>query len=106
MRTRESTAADLGLNCTAGGTSQPELFAQATGVSSWEETSIAEFGFGSRPDDAWTLGRAHVTHDGGDHRMCKSSGYSNGCVLATAGTKERAIVQLIFEQVRNGGDRN
>ena len=45
-------ATDLGLNGAASGASQPDLFAQATGVSSWEETSIAEFGFGSRPDDA------------------------------------------------------
>ena len=52
MRTRESTATDLGLNGAASGASKPELFAQATGVSSWEDTSIAEFGFGSRPDDA------------------------------------------------------
>jgi SagB-type dehydrogenase family enzyme len=41
---------DLGLNGSAAGSGRPELFAAATGASSWEETSIAEFGFGSRPD--------------------------------------------------------
>jgi oxazoline/thiazoline dehydrogenase len=40
---------DLGLNGSAAGSGRPELFAAATGASSWEETSIAEFGFGSRP---------------------------------------------------------
>jgi SagB-type dehydrogenase family enzyme len=40
------TAADLGLAGCAIGTGNSDLFAQATGVSSWEETSIAEFGFG------------------------------------------------------------
>ena len=69
MRTRESTAADLGLNGAASGASKPELFAQATGVSSWEDTSIAEFGFGSRPDDAWT--RADVAHDGADQECAR-----------------------------------
>ena len=39
-------ATDLGLAAAAAGTGNPELFARATGVSSWEETSIAEFGFG------------------------------------------------------------
>lgn len=39
-------ASDLGLNCAAAGSGRPQLFAQATGASSWEETSIAEFGFG------------------------------------------------------------
>ena len=42
-------ATDIGLNGSAAGLGRPDLFAQATGVSSWEETSIAEFGFGSRP---------------------------------------------------------
>ena len=47
-------ATDIGLNGSAAGTGNPDLFVQATGVPSWEETSIAEFGFGSRPvpDDA------------------------------------------------------
>ena len=40
-------ATDLGLNGCAAGTGNPALFAQATGASSWTETSIAEFGFGS-----------------------------------------------------------
>ena len=40
-------ATDLGLNGCAAGTGNPALFAQATGVSPWTETSIAEFGFGS-----------------------------------------------------------
>jgi SagB-type dehydrogenase family enzyme len=40
------TAADLGLSGCAIGTGNSDLFAQATGASSWEETSIAEFGFG------------------------------------------------------------
>ncbi len=39
-------ATDLGLAGSAAGSGNPDLFAQATGVSSWEETSIAEFGFG------------------------------------------------------------
>ena len=39
-------ASDLGLAGAAAGSGNPELFARATGVSSWEETSIAEFGFG------------------------------------------------------------
>ena len=39
-------ATDLGLAGSAVGSGNPELFARATGVSSWEETSIAEFGFG------------------------------------------------------------
>ena len=41
---------DLGLNGSAVGSGRPDLFAAATNNSSWEETSIAEFGFGSRPD--------------------------------------------------------
>ena len=41
-------ATDIGLNGAAAGSGNPDLFAQATGVPSWEETSIAEFGFGSR----------------------------------------------------------
>jgi SagB-type dehydrogenase family enzyme len=40
------TAADLGLSGCAIGTGNSDLFAQASGASSWEETSIAEFGFG------------------------------------------------------------
>jgi SagB-type dehydrogenase family enzyme len=39
-------AADLGLCGSAIGTGDSYLFAQASGASSWEETSIAEFGFG------------------------------------------------------------
>ena len=39
-------AADLGLCGSAIGTGNSDLFAQASGASSWEETSIAEFGFG------------------------------------------------------------
>ncbi len=51
-------ATDIGLNGSAAGTGNPDLFARATGMSSWEETSIAEFGFGSRPapDDATRAG--------------------------------------------------
>jgi SagB-type dehydrogenase family enzyme len=41
---------ELGLNGSAVGSGTPHLFADATNASSWEETSIAEFGFGSRPD--------------------------------------------------------
>lgn len=40
-------ATDLGLNGCAVGSGRPELFAKATGLSTWEETSIGEFGFGS-----------------------------------------------------------
>ena len=41
-------ATDLGLNgLPPAGTGNPALFAEATGASSWTETSIAEFGFGS-----------------------------------------------------------
>jgi hypothetical protein len=39
-------ATDLGLCESAVGTGNPEHFAAATGLSSWGETSIAEFGFG------------------------------------------------------------
>jgi hypothetical protein len=39
-------ATDLGLAESATGAGNPELFARATGMSSWEETSIAEYGFG------------------------------------------------------------
>jgi SagB-type dehydrogenase family enzyme len=39
-------ANDLGLAGAAAGSGNPELFARATGASSWDETSIAEFGFG------------------------------------------------------------
>ena len=42
-------ATDLGLNGAAAGSGSPPHFARATGVSSWAETSILEFGFGSRP---------------------------------------------------------
>ncbi|MGH6905680.1 MAG: SagB family peptide dehydrogenase [Geminicoccaceae bacterium] len=41
---------ELGLNGSAVGAGRPGLFAAATNASPWEETSIAEFGFGSRPD--------------------------------------------------------
>jgi SagB-type dehydrogenase family enzyme len=37
---------DLGLAGCAAGSGNPELFARATGTDPWEETSIAEFGFG------------------------------------------------------------
>jgi SagB-type dehydrogenase family enzyme len=40
------TVTDLGLSGSAIGTGNSDLFEQATGASSWEETSIAEFGFG------------------------------------------------------------
>ena len=42
-------ATDLGLNGAAAGSGSAPHFARATGVSSWAETSILEFGFGSRP---------------------------------------------------------
>ena len=42
-------ATDLGLNGCAAGSGRPELFAEATGLSTWEETSVAEFGFGNPP---------------------------------------------------------
>ena len=45
-------ASDLGLNGCASGTGNPALFAQATGESTWNETSIAEFGFGSGAEPA------------------------------------------------------
>ena len=45
-------AIDLGLNGCAVETGNALLFAQATGMSTWTETSIAEFGFGSRPAGA------------------------------------------------------
>ena len=45
-------ASDLGLNGCASGTGNPALFAQATGESTWNETSIAEFGFGSGDEPA------------------------------------------------------
>ena len=45
-------ATDLGLNGCAAGTGNPALFAEATGASSWTETSIAEFGFGSGREHA------------------------------------------------------
>lgn len=53
-------ATDIGLNGSAAGTGNPDLFVQATGMPSWEETSIAEFGFGSRPapDDAKRAGES------------------------------------------------
>ena len=37
---------DLGLAGAAVGASDPELFAQASGIESWEETCVAAFGFG------------------------------------------------------------
>lgn len=37
---------DMGLAGAAAGSGDPDLFAAATGADSWEETSIAEFGFG------------------------------------------------------------
>jgi SagB-type dehydrogenase family enzyme len=37
---------DMGLAGSAAGSGNPDLFAAATGADSWEETSIAEFGFG------------------------------------------------------------
>jgi SagB-type dehydrogenase family enzyme len=40
------TVADLGLAGSAIGTGNSDWFAKATGASSWEEASIAEFGFG------------------------------------------------------------
>jgi SagB-type dehydrogenase family enzyme len=40
---------DLGLSGAAAGSGNPELFALATGADPWEETSIAEFGFGRPP---------------------------------------------------------
>ena len=40
---------DMALNGSAVGSGRPDLFAAATGCSSWEETSIAEFGFGNPP---------------------------------------------------------
>ena len=43
-------AEDMGLNGSAAGSGRPELFSAATQASSWEETSIAEFGFGRPPD--------------------------------------------------------
>ena len=39
-------ATDLGLAGAAVGASDPELFAQASGTKSWEETCVAAFGFG------------------------------------------------------------
>ena len=39
-------ATDLGLAGAAVGASDPELFAQASGTESWEETCVAAFGFG------------------------------------------------------------
>ena len=45
-------AADLGLHGCAAGTGRPDLFVQATGLSTWEETSIGEFGFGNAPPAA------------------------------------------------------
>jgi oxazoline/thiazoline dehydrogenase len=50
LQTLYLVCTDLGLNGSAVGTGMPNLFAAATNTSSWEETSIAEFGFGSRPD--------------------------------------------------------
>ena len=44
-------ATDLGLNASIAGSGNPGRFARATGRCDWEETSIAEFGFGSRPTE-------------------------------------------------------
>ncbi len=41
---------DLGLAGAAAGSGDPDLFAAATGADPWEETSIAEFGFGRARD--------------------------------------------------------
>jgi oxazoline/thiazoline dehydrogenase len=46
IQSLDLVATDLGLAGSAAGSGNPDLFAQATGASSWEETSIAEFGFG------------------------------------------------------------
>lgn len=43
-------AEDMGLNGSAAGSGRPDLFRRATGTNSWDETSIAEFGFGRPPD--------------------------------------------------------
>lgn len=45
-------ATDIGLSACASACGNPDLFEDATGVPSWEETSIAEFGFGSGPASA------------------------------------------------------
>ena len=45
-------ATDLGLSGSIVGAVRPDLFNLATGQSSWKETSIGEFGFGSRPIEA------------------------------------------------------
>jgi len=46
IRVLHLVATDPGLAGPAAGAGNPKLCARATGVSSWEETSIAEFGFG------------------------------------------------------------
>ena len=46
LQTLYLVATELGLAGTAAGSGDPRLFAEATGVPSWEETSLAEFGFG------------------------------------------------------------
>ena len=46
LQTLHLVAAELGLVGAAAGTGDPRLFAAATGNTTWEETSIAEFGFG------------------------------------------------------------
>lgn len=43
-------ATDMGLAGSAAGSGNPDLFASATGADPWEETSIAEFGFGRAGD--------------------------------------------------------
>ncbi len=60
LQSLQLVATDIGLNGAAAGSGKPALFAEATGVSSWEETSIAEFGFGSRPEPV-RLGAAGET---------------------------------------------
>jgi len=51
---------DLGLAAAAVGASDPDLFAQASGMESWDETCVAAFGFG-RP-----RGSAETTTMGDD----------------------------------------
>jgi SagB-type dehydrogenase family enzyme len=46
LQTLHLVATELGLVGAAAGSGDPRLFAAATGNTTWEETSIAEFGFG------------------------------------------------------------
>jgi SagB-type dehydrogenase family enzyme len=46
---------DLGLAGAAVGASDPDLFAQASGTESWEETCVAAFGFGRPRGSAETM---------------------------------------------------